>query len=133
MRSKTIPGDLPSPSNPLFTKIGSDLINALPAVTPPTITSVSPATLPPSSSPQLITISGTNLGTAATADPLNPARVLGGSCVTVNDSPLEMISTSANQISARIPDNVTPGTMLLQVKSLAVAEQSDPVAIAVKR
>ena len=80
-----------------------------------------------------ITISGTNLGTAATADPLNPARVLGGSCVTVNDSPLEMISTSANQISARIPDNVTPGTMLLQVKSLAVAEQSDPVAIAVKR
>ena len=80
-----------------------------------------------------VTISGTNLGTAATADPANPAQVLGGSCVTINDSPLEMLSTSATQISARIPDNVIPGTALLQVKSLAVAEQSDPIAITVRK
>ncbi len=80
-----------------------------------------------------VTISGTNLGTPATADAANPAQVLGGSCVTINDSPLEMLSTSATQISARIPDNVIPGTALLQVKSLAVAEQSDPIAITVRK
>ena len=60
MQSKTVPGDLPSLTDPLFTMIGSDLTSALPVVTPATITSVSPATLPPSSSPQLITINGTN-------------------------------------------------------------------------
>jgi pimeloyl-ACP methyl ester carboxylesterase len=60
MQSKTPPGDLPSPSDPLFTTIGNDLTATLPIVTPPTITSVSPATLSPSSSPQTITITGSN-------------------------------------------------------------------------
>ncbi len=60
MRSKTPPGDLPSPSDPLFTSIGNDLAKALPIVPTPIIASVVPSTLQPSSSPQTITISGSN-------------------------------------------------------------------------
>ena len=80
-----------------------------------------------------ITINGANLGAASTADKGATPRVLGGSCVTVNDLPLELLSVSATQISARIPDNVIPGTAILQVKSLAVAEQSDPVVISIRK
>ena len=80
-----------------------------------------------------ITISGTNLGAAGTADPKAGQKLLGGSCVTINDSPLDLISVSATQITARIPDDIIPGTAILQVKSLAVAEQSDPVVISIRK
>ena len=80
-----------------------------------------------------ITINGTNLGAPSTADPKTTPTVMGGSCVTINDLPLELISVSSTQISARIPDTVIPGTAILQVKSLAVAEQSDPVVISIRK
>jgi len=61
MRSKTS-----SPSDPLFTSIGNDLAKALPVIASPTITSISPATLPPLNSAQTITISGSHFQPSGT-------------------------------------------------------------------
>jgi uncharacterized protein (TIGR03437 family) len=57
--------------------------------------------------------------------------VLGGSCVTFNDVALPLYQTAAGQISAMIPTNVTPGTNVVQVRSLANAQQSNTVVVTV--
>jgi hypothetical protein len=80
-----------------------------------------------------ITISGTNLGDAATADSIPPPTVLGGSCVTFGDVAVPLLVTSTGQIQAQIPDTLTPGTQVVEVRSLSTAQDSDPVVITVKQ
>lgn len=81
-----------------------------------------------------ITVTGQNLATAAQATQVPPPTVLGGSCVVFNDVPLPLISTSPTQISAQIPaDLVRPGLNVVQVRSLATAQKSDPVVVTVQR
>jgi len=80
-----------------------------------------------------VTVSGVNLGAIATADTLPLPTVLGGSCVTFNDIPLPIIQTAPGQISAQIPANVLPGANVVQVRSLANAQSSEPVVILVSR
>jgi hypothetical protein len=80
-----------------------------------------------------ITINGTNLASAATADTLPPPTVLGGSCVTFNDVPLPLLQTSGNQISAQLPSNTLTGSNVVQVRSLANAQSSDPIVVTVQR
>ena len=79
-----------------------------------------------------ITITGTNLAGAATADTIPPPTVLGGSCVTFGDIAVPLLVTSSGQIQAQIPDTLAPGTQVVEVRSLATAQDSDPVTVTVK-
>jgi hypothetical protein len=80
-----------------------------------------------------VTINGRNLAEAAAADSLPAPTVLGGSCVTFNDFALPLLLTSSGQIQAQIPANVSTGTNVVQVRSLASAQASDPVLVTVTR
>jgi hypothetical protein len=79
-----------------------------------------------------ITVSGRNLGTAASADIIPPPTVLGGSCVTFGDISVPLLQTSTGQIQAQVPDTLRPGTHVVQVRSLATAQSSDPVQVTVQ-
>ena len=80
-----------------------------------------------------ITVTGSNLASPAVADELPVPKVLGGSCVVFNDVALPLLQTSPGQISAQIPATVRPGLNVVQVRSLATAQQSDPVVVTVAR
>jgi DNA-binding beta-propeller fold protein YncE len=79
-----------------------------------------------------ITISGTNLASTATADTIPPPIVLGGSCVTFGDIAVPLLATAGGQIQAQIPDTLPPGTHVVEVRSLATAQDSDPVTVTVR-
>jgi hypothetical protein len=79
-----------------------------------------------------ITISGSNLAAAATADIIPPPTVLGGSCVTFGDISVPLLVTGKGQIQAQIPDTLPAGTHVVEVRSLATAQQSDPVIVTVR-
>jgi hypothetical protein len=79
-----------------------------------------------------ITITGKNLASPATADTIPPPTVLGGSCVTFGDIAIPLLSTADGQILAQVPTNLLPGTQVVQVRSLATAQDSAPVMISVR-
>jgi hypothetical protein len=79
-----------------------------------------------------ITISGQNLAAAATADTIPPPTVLGGSCVTFGDVAVPLLVTSNGQIQAQVPATLRAGTQVVEVRSLATAQDSDPVTVTVK-
>jgi DNA-binding beta-propeller fold protein YncE len=79
-----------------------------------------------------ITISGKNLAGTATADTIPPPTVLGGSCVTFGDIAVPLLVTSNGQIQAQVPDTLPAGTHVVEVRSLATAQDSDPVTVTVK-
>jgi len=79
-----------------------------------------------------ITITGTNLASAATASTLPPPNVLGGSCVTFGDVSVPLLEASPTQIQAQIPTTLQPGTQVVEVRSLATAQDSAPVLVTVK-
>lgn len=80
-----------------------------------------------------VTINGTALASQQAADTVPLPTVLGGSCVTFNDIPLEIISASPTQIVAQIPAGVRPGINVVQVRSLLNAQQSTPITVTVQR
>ena len=80
-----------------------------------------------------ITINGTDMGADSVATSLTPPTVLGGTCVTLNDQPLPLLSVTGTQITAQIPENALPGTAVLQVRSLARSANSDPILITIKK
>jgi DNA-binding beta-propeller fold protein YncE len=87
------------------------------------------ATIKPGS---FITINGSNLAAAATADIIPPPTVLGGSCVTFGDVAVPLLVTANGQIQAQVPDTIQAGTQVVAVRSLATAQASDPVTVSVK-
>ncbi len=80
-----------------------------------------------------ITITGVNLASAAQADSTSPPTVLGGSCVVFNDVAIPLLQAAPGQISGQIPSNVRSGTNVVQVRSLATAQASDPIVVTVQR
>ncbi len=81
-----------------------------------------------------ITVTGRSLAQTSQADTLPPPTVLGGSCIVFNDVALPLLQASPDQISAQIPsDRVRPGLNVVQVKSLSMAQSSDPVVVTVQR
>lgn len=80
-----------------------------------------------------VSVSGSNLAASGTAQTIPPPTVLGGSCITFNDIALPLLQTSSGQILAQVPTNVLPGTNVVQVKSLATGQASDPVMVNVQR
>jgi DNA-binding beta-propeller fold protein YncE len=79
-----------------------------------------------------ITISGQHLGAAATADTIPPPTVLGGSCVTFGDVAVPLLITSGGTIQAQVPTTLPSGTQVVEVRSLATAQDSAPVTVTVK-
>ena len=79
-----------------------------------------------------ITINGRNLASSATATIVPPPTVLGGSCVTFGDISVPLLKTSTGQIQAQVPDNLLPGIQVVEVRSLAMAQDSAPVTVTVK-
>jgi YVTN family beta-propeller protein len=80
-----------------------------------------------------ITINGANLASASSANSIPPPTVLGGSCVVFNDVPIPLLQTGAGQISAQLPATVRSGQNVVQVRSLATAQTSDPVVVTVQK
>ena len=80
-----------------------------------------------------ITISGTNLAAESTADAIPAPTVLGGSCVVFNDVAAPLLQTSSGQISAQVPATTRPGQNVVQVRSLATAQSSDPLVVTVQK
>jgi YVTN family beta-propeller protein len=80
-----------------------------------------------------VTITGTNLATAAAANTIPPPTVLGGSCVTFNDTALPLLQTAPGQILAQIPTDIQTGISVVEVRSLATAQDSDPVTVTVQK
>jgi hypothetical protein len=79
-----------------------------------------------------VTITGKNLAATGVASTLPPPTVLGGSCVTFGDIALPLLSTSSGQIQAQVPVTMLPGTQVVEVRSLATAQDSAPVVVTVK-
>jgi len=79
-----------------------------------------------------ITISGSHLADAATADTIPPPTVLGGSCVTFGDIAVPLLVSSSGQIQAQVPDTLPAGTHVVEVRSLSTAQASDPVVVTVR-
>ncbi|MGB9606704.1 MAG: hypothetical protein ACPL88_12585, partial [Bryobacteraceae bacterium] len=80
-----------------------------------------------------VTVLGSNLAQPAVADQVPPPTVLGGSCVTFSDVPLRLLEASPDRISAQLPEDIRPGQYVVQVRSLATAQASDPVVVTVQR
>ena len=80
-----------------------------------------------------MTISGTNLAAAATANQLPVPTVLGGSCVVFDGVAAPLLQTSGNRIQAQVPTTIRPGTNVVQVRSLATGQSSDPVSVTVAK
>ena len=80
-----------------------------------------------------ITVNGANLASSASADSITAPTVLGGSCVLIDDVAIPLLSTTAGQIVAQVPATVRPGVNVLQVRSLATAQQSARVAVTVQK
>jgi uncharacterized protein (TIGR03437 family) len=80
-----------------------------------------------------ITVNGTNLAFAASADQIPLPSVLGGSCVTFSDVPIRLMQTSTRQVSGQLPEDLRPGIYVAQVRSLATAQTSDPVVVTVQK
>jgi uncharacterized protein (TIGR03437 family) len=79
---------------------------------------VNTASYLPSAAPgSLITIFGSNLaGNGSGTPPL--ATMMGGACVTLNNTPLPLVLTSPSQINAQIPPNLAAGRYSLVVRSI---------------
>ncbi len=58
--------------------------------------------------------------------------MLGGSCVTFGDVTIPLLQTSGGQIQGQIPTTLLSGEQVVEVRSLATAQDSAPVLITVK-
>ncbi len=67
----------------------------------------------------LLSIFGTNLGGSDQAGSTPLPTLLGGTCVTLNNSPLPLFVTTAGQINAQIPPELAAGSYSLVVRSVA--------------
>ncbi len=52
--------------------------------------------------------------------------------MTFNDTSVPLLQTAAGQILAQVPLDLQPGVNLVQVRSLATAQDSDPVTVTVQ-
>jgi len=80
-----------------------------------------------------VTINGSSLASAAVANTLPPPTVLGGSCVVLNDVAIPLLQTSGGSISAQIPSTMRAGEVVMEVRSLATAQSSQPVVVTISK
>ena len=80
-----------------------------------------------------ILVNGSNLALPGMADQLPAPVILGGSCVTFSDTAVPLLQTASGQISAQVPPDLPAGTYVVQVRSLATGQQSDPAVFTVQK
>jgi uncharacterized protein (TIGR03437 family) len=81
----------------------------------------------------LISIFGRNLGTTASAVNVPLPVVLGGACVTLNNSPLPLLATTAGQVNAQLPPTLAAGRYPLVVRSTNAQAASGSVTVTVAK
>jgi uncharacterized protein (TIGR03437 family) len=81
----------------------------------------------------LISIFGANLASAATAASSPLPTLLGGACVTLNNTPLSLLATSPSQINAQLPPTLAAGRYPLVVRSLTSQAASSSVNVTVSK
>lgn len=81
----------------------------------------------------LFAIFGRNLGTQSTADSTPLPSILGGTCVTLGNTPVPLIMTSNGQINGQIPPNLAAGRHNLTIRSVDNKAASAATAITVSR
>ena len=80
-----------------------------------------------------VTINGASLASAAVANTLPPPTVLGGSCVVMNNVAIPLLQTSSGQIAGQIPSTMRAGEVVMEVRSLATAQSSQPVVVTISK
>jgi uncharacterized protein (TIGR03437 family) len=80
-----------------------------------------------------VTINGSSLAAAAIANTLPPPTVLGGSCVVMNNVAIPLLQTSTGSIAAQIPSTMRAGEVVMEVRSLATAQSSQPVVVTISK
>jgi uncharacterized protein (TIGR03437 family) len=81
----------------------------------------------------LISILGKNLAQTATSSGTPLPTVLGGSCVTLNNSPLPLLASSTGQINAEIPPTLAAGRYPLIVRSTVAQAASGSANVTVAK
>jgi uncharacterized protein (TIGR03437 family) len=81
----------------------------------------------------LISIFGSNLASAATAASSPLPTLLGGACVTLNNTPLSLLATSPTQINAQLPPTLAAGRYPLVVRSLTGQAASSSINVTVAK
>jgi len=108
--------------------------SSTPAPSVPASGVVNVANFQPAVAPNgLIAIIGRNLASTASATSSTLPTILGGTCVTLNNSPLPLIATSAGQINAQLPPTLAAGRYPLVVRSIAGQAASSSVNVTVAK
>ena len=82
----------------------------------------------------LVTIFGQNLGNQSTSTTVPLPTVMGGTCVTLNNSPLPLELVTPGQINAQVPVGLAAGKYTLIIRSVTnKAESITPVQITVAK
>src|SRR5450759_2981748 len=81
----------------------------------------------------LISIFGANLASAVTAASSPLPTLLGGACVTLNNTPLSLLATSPSQINAQLPPTLAAGRYPLVVRSLTGQAASASINVTVSK
>ena len=89
--------------------------------------------MPSVASGGLVSIFGQRLASAASAGSTPLPTVLGGTCVTLNNTPLPLLASFPNQINAQLPPTLAAGRYPLVVRSIANHEASSSATVAVAK
>jgi uncharacterized protein (TIGR03437 family) len=81
----------------------------------------------------LVSIFGQQLASAASAAATPLPTVLGGTCVTLNNTPLPLLAAFPSQINAELPPTLAAGRYPLVVRSIASHEASSSATVAVAK
>jgi uncharacterized protein (TIGR03437 family) len=81
----------------------------------------------------LVSIVGRNLATTAQSSGFPLPTVLGGVCVTLNNSPLPLLATGAEQINAQIPPTLAASRYPLIVRSISKKASSNSATLTVSK
>jgi uncharacterized protein (TIGR03437 family) len=113
---------------PIYTTLPSDL----PQVTRDGI--VNSASLQTAVAPNaLVSILGKNLAQPASSSGYPLPTVLGGTCVTLNNTPLPLLVTADGQINAQLPPTLTAGRYSVVVRSIAKKAGSGTSTVSVAK
>lgn len=81
----------------------------------------------------LVSIFGQNLGSSAVASSTPLPTLLGGTCITLNNSPLPLLATSPGQVNAQLPPTLAAGRYPLVVHSIDGQAASNSLTVTVAK
>ncbi len=81
----------------------------------------------------LVSIFGKNLASDGSAAGTPLPTVMGGTCVTFNNTPLPLLASSAGQINAQLPPTLAAGRYSLVVRSIANLAASNTATVTVSK